>query len=105
MDRIGLKLGMLPQSYPFLQSSQLLPQKDSILFDVPASPIMPDHPSPQTKESSSIPCTRQLVVLAQTPGDFFSTYEAHVDAAKQVEQGSGRTRFRISLDERIAEVA
>jgi hypothetical protein len=105
MDRIGLKLGILPQSYPFLHSSQLLPQKDSILFDVPASPIIPDQPSPQTDEPTSVPCTRQLVLLAQTPEDFFLTYQAHVDAAKQVEQGSGRTRFRISLDERIAEVA
>jgi len=105
MDRIGLKLGILPQSYPFLQSSQLLPQKDSILFDVPVSPVIPDQPSTRTDETSSAPSTRRLVALAQTPEDFFSIYEAHVDAAKRVEQGSGRTRFRISLDERIAEVA
>jgi hypothetical protein len=105
MDRIGLKYGILPQSYPFLQSSQLLPQKDSILFDVPVSPIIPDHPPNQTKETSSTPSSRELTSLAQTPEEFFSTYQAHVEAAKRIEQGSGRTRFRMGLDERIAELA
>jgi hypothetical protein len=102
MDRIGLKNGIFPHAYPFLQSSQLLPQKDSILFDVPASPIIAETAKAEESASGS---TRQLLEAVNDRERFYSSYLAHVDDAKSVERGSGRVRVRFSLDERIAEIA
>jgi hypothetical protein len=105
MDRLGLKHGIFPHSYPFLQSSQLLPQKDSILFDVPASPIIPENAPQGVAEVSINANTRRLLLLTQDRENFLALYEDHLNLAKRVEQESCRSRFRISLDERIAEVA
>jgi hypothetical protein len=102
MDRIGLKNGIFPHAYPFLQSSQLLPQKDSILFDVPASPIIAETPK---ADSSASGATRQLLEAVNDRERFYASYLAHVDDAKSVERESGRVRVRFSLDERVAEVA
>jgi len=102
MDRIGLKTGIFPHAYPFLQSSQLLPQKDSILFDVPASPIVAETPRMQAAVSTAM---RDLLVVAGDREEFFRRYNTHLENAKSVERGSGRVRVRFSLDERVAEVA
>lgn len=102
MDRIGLKTGIFPHAYPFLQSSQLLPQKDSILFDVPASPIVAETPKQQEVGPSA---SRKLLTIVSDRERFFKLYGSHLDEAKSVERGSGRVRVRLSLEERVAEVA
>jgi hypothetical protein len=102
MDRIGLKNGVFPHAYPFLQSSQLLPQKDSILFDVPPSPIVAETPKAEEVPSGS---ARLLLEAVNDREKFYAVYNAHLDDAKSVERGSGRVRVRFSLDERVAEVA
>lgn len=105
MDRLGIKNGILPPTYPFNQSAQLLPQTDSILFDVPASPVVPDSVSTPRGTVQSTQQERQLLNIVRKQEKFYSLYKANLEKARIAENGSGRIRIRLYLEEKTAELA
>lgn len=118
MDRLGIKANLIPHDHPFIQSHQLLPQTDSILFDIPASPVVTDGADPGTfqQAQSKTPASsvkrdesrQPLRTLAKAMGqeaEFYRLYGQTIQLASGVEEESGRTRSLLGLTEREAELA
>lgn len=105
LDRIGVNQGFLPATPPFMTSSQLMPQQDSVLFDRPdASPAMNELPAQAKDETqqASEPALRVLTKASRDNQVFQSLYDSAIDRARQAEIGAGRVRGKQASDEKIA---